>query len=96
VWHASVSGFSRQACRYKALQALDGVGDEKLGQWEEIGEKAVHVRRRLTDDEAKMVGGVRDIRGTQEARAIVERLRKELLHVNHEWMYDDAGLKVWL
>jgi len=53
--------------RRMALAAIDGVGDAELGQWEEMG-RAFHVRRRLTAEEAEMVGEVVDIRGTPEAR----------------------------
>ena len=69
MWHTSVSGFgfSIDTLRAKALRVLEGVGDPALGQWEEIGQKAFHLRRRLTHEEAKRVGGVLDIRGTGEA-----------------------------
>jgi hypothetical protein len=66
VWHASVSGFGD--CRAQALRALEGVGDESSGQWEEQGEKAYHVRRRLSVSEVKVAHGlsVCDIRSTPE------------------------------
>jgi hypothetical protein len=62
----------------KALRVLEGVGDPALGQWEEIGIKAFHLRRRLTDAEARRVGGVLDIRGTAEAQHRFDRMRKYL------------------
>lgn len=52
--------------RRMALSALSGVGDETLGQWEEMGKTAFHLRRRLTPDEAAAVGEVVDVRGTPE------------------------------
>ena len=70
MWHTSISGFglSVETLRAKAASVLDGVGDSTLGEWEERGIKAFHVRRRLTDVEAITVGGVCDVRGTPEAR----------------------------
>lgn len=80
MWHTSVSGFglSVETLRAKALRVLEGVGDESLGQWEERGMKAYHIRRRMTEDEAKRVGGVLDIRGTDEATKRFERMRRYL------------------
>ena len=54
--------------RAAAHKALNGRGDEKLGEWEEWGQTAFHLRRRLSDAERKLAGGieVRDIRGTPE------------------------------
>jgi hypothetical protein len=59
-----------------ALDALKGVGDASLGQWEEWAGRFYHVRRRLTAEEQASVGDALDIRGTPEAerrRAAVER-----------------------
>lgn len=80
MWHTSVSGFglSIDTLRSKALRVLEGVGDPTLGQWEEIGIKAFHLRRRLTDEEAQRVGGVCDIRGTVEAQQQFDRMRQYL------------------
>jgi hypothetical protein len=76
VWHASASFLSQSLAWQFALAALRGVGDAQLGEWREVGDRAVHVRRRLTDDERALAGGlkVRDIRGTGE-----EALRFETL-----------------
>jgi hypothetical protein len=55
------------------------VGDAKLGEWREVGDKAVHLRRRLTDEE-RVLGGnliVRDIRGTAEEQARFEALLRD-------------------
>jgi hypothetical protein len=56
-----------------ARAALDGVGDAEAGEWTEAwqrgprpGNKAFHVRRRLTPEEAAQVGDVVDVRGTPE------------------------------
>lgn len=80
MWHTSVSGFglSDETLRAKALRVLDGVGDAELGQWEERGPKALHIRRRLSDEEAKRVGGVLDVRGTAEGYKRFDRMRPYL------------------
>lgn len=69
---------SDETLRSKALRVLNGVGDEQLGQWEERGPKALHIRRRLTDKEAKRVDGVCDIRNTPEAEKRFEKMRPYL------------------
>ena len=59
-----------------ALEVLEGVGDARLGQWEEDGEIAIHIRRRCAPEEAAETGGMVDIRHTQEAerrRNIMQR-----------------------
>lgn len=80
VWHASVSGRLRpfEDMKRAALEALRGVGDEALGQWEEHSGRAYHVRRRLSDSERKLAGDLLmvDIRGTPEygvRRAAMQR-----------------------
>jgi hypothetical protein len=81
VWHASVS-VAREVpwkfARKLALKALAGVGAAELGQWEERGRVAYHIRRRLSPEEAAIVGEVCDLRGTLEATARFERIKKEL------------------
>jgi hypothetical protein len=58
-----------------AERALEGVGDPSLGEWRERGGRAVHLRRRLTDEERGELG-VRDIRGTpEEAERMAALLR---------------------
>lgn len=78
VWHASVrtlGGYREEAARRIALRALDGVGDEALGQWEQGGELALHIRRRLSLVEQIEAGlSMRDIRKTQEAMNRVQLL----------------------
>jgi hypothetical protein len=71
VWHASampLPGLSMApgALRKLCLNALDGVGDASLGEWNECG-KAYHVRRRLSEAEEAVVGPAIDLRGTPEA-----------------------------
>ncbi len=68
VWHASASAASMTAAWALAERALTGVGDKTLGEWREVGEKAVHIRRRMSDEERTLAGGldVRDIRNKRE------------------------------
>jgi hypothetical protein len=83
LWHsstASLPGFMpvRDILRNYALDALRGVGDASLGEWEEWTGYAFHVRRRLTEREQRQVGEVVDVRGTPEAQARYERVRRYL------------------
>lgn len=78
VWHVSVAGpWSWAKKRKMALEELFAVGDASLGEWEERGRNAYHVRRRLSPAEQLLVGPVVDIRGDA---AEVER---RLLPVRH-------------
>lgn len=61
-----------------AVRALEGVGNDSLGQWEEKGKVAYHVRRRLSDSECRLAGNLSavDIRNTPEygiRRAAMQR-----------------------
>lgn len=58
----------------RAFKALEGVGDASLGEWVERTPKAVHIRRRISESEQMVVGGVRDIRGSEEATSRLETL----------------------
>lgn len=60
------------------MGALDGVGDPTLGEWVEVGNTAMHLRRRLSALEQLAVGPVIDVRGTAEGNARVERARRFL------------------
>jgi hypothetical protein len=57
VWHASVpSEVGESAAWVLADRALEGIGDSSLGEWVEEGaDGAVHVRRRLSEEEARRV-----------------------------------------
>lgn len=75
-----------KALRELALMALEGVGDEVTGQWEEYTGKAFHVRRRLTIEEQNPIGPAVDVRGTREAfnrlnaiRIVMPYLPEEML-----------------
>lgn len=58
------------ALRDVAEQELAGVGDPALGEWRKWTGRAYHLRRRLTDEEAALVGPVKDVRGTWEAEKL--------------------------
>ncbi len=57
-----------------AQEQLEGVGDPELGEWTEWTGRAYHLRRRLSHQEAKLVGPVIDVRGTWEARKRLDRV----------------------
>jgi hypothetical protein len=81
VWHASVSVAGSAPWKFArklALKALDSVGSVELGQWEERGRVAYHVRRRLSQDEAAIVGEVRDLRRTIEGAMRFEAIKAQL------------------
>lgn len=84
MWHASAAssvGAPTDKIKIAALLALEGVGDATAGEWAEISNRAVHIRRRLTEREAVAVGEVRDVRGTGEARRRVNAIRPYLARV---------------
>ena len=60
-----------------AADALCGVGDAAIGEWREVGDHAVHLRRRLSDRERRAAGNldVVDVRGTDDHVQRVLRLR---------------------
>jgi hypothetical protein len=64
--------------RKVALKALAGVGSAELGQWEERGRIAYHIRRRLAPAEAAIVGEVCDLRHTIEGAMRFENIKAEL------------------
>ncbi len=79
MWHASAAALpgwppDRTSLHRFALAALDGVGDAKLGEWEEWTGYAFHVRRRLSVAEQATVGDVVDVRGTPEAARRIARV----------------------
>jgi len=83
VWHASISDPRRDARNPEALfavaeQVLAGVGDPALGEWREVGDLAVHLRRRVSPSEADTIGPVVDVRGTWEHTKRLNRIRRYL------------------
>jgi hypothetical protein len=64
--------------RQYALEAIRGVGDANLGQWEHWTGNTYQIRRRLTRSEQKSVGNPVDIRGTEEATRRYVAVRKYL------------------
>ena|SRR5258708_2764850 len=83
VWHVSVSPrFPLLVNRERRLfelagDALFGVGDATLGEWREVGDIAVHLRRRLTAIEAAAgkIVDVCDVRGTDEFAQRIRAMR---------------------
>ncbi len=51
-----------------AMILLRGVGDSALGEWEEKGDVAFHLRRRVSDKERELANGLEvvDVRRTPE------------------------------
>lgn len=84
VWHASISAPGRVMIPARLFTVADhvlrGVGDATLGEWREIGDIAVHLRRRVTAAEMRAAGidAVCDIRGTEECTRRIRRLRPHL------------------
>ena len=60
------------------MKTLQGVGSAALGEWDEWTGRAYHIRRRLSEREAKATGPVVDIRGTPEAKARIDRVARYL------------------
>lgn len=81
MWHASVGKSGDAASRrLKALTVLAGVGDASLGEWFSDSPVASHVRRRLSESEAALIGPVVDVRGTDEGASRVSRMAQYLPH----------------
>ena len=74
MWHASSANHRPEVCRHHAHAALEGVGAEGVGQWIEdntASRGAYHLRRRISEAEAKEIGDFAnpcDIRGTPDAK----------------------------
>jgi hypothetical protein len=92
VWHASVAGSLIKAVLWQeAERQLAGVGDASLGEWREVGDKAVHLRRRLSEREQRAVGPVVDIRRSDEARMRAARLGALLALAPPEVLTEEIG-----
>lgn len=84
MWHASARAVREAASWALAEEALAGVGDPALGEWREHGRHGVvHLRRRLTPEEAARagIGCVRDVRGTGEEAERLAALVREAPHL---------------
>ena len=79
VWHASASGPNELVSGFHARMALEGVGDADRGEWKQVTNIAVHLRRRLSEQEQAVIGDAKDIRGTA---AEIERYTKLKMAVN--------------
>lgn len=85
VWHASGRGLRESDSWTIAEHAIRAVGDASLGEWRApgtAGSGVVHLRRRLTAEEAATYGHVvRDIRGSDEEQVRLARVYAELADV---------------
>ena len=84
VWHTSIAGRYGWP-QWKLLEEiaeleLKGVGNAALGEWRERGDRAFHLRRRLTVKEMLYAGidAVCDVRGSEEAARRIQRMRSFL------------------
>lgn len=79
MWHASIAPrgivLAEGTLHRYALAALVGVGDARLGEFEEYSGRAFHLRRRLSSEEQLLVGEVVDVRGTPEAERRLRPVR---------------------
>src|SRR5690348_8096320 len=92
VWHASVAGSIIKAVLWReAERQLAGVGDPSLGEWREVGDKAVHLRRRLSEREQRTAGPVMDIRRSDEAGMRARRLGPLLRLMPPEVLAEEIG-----
>lgn len=70
VWHASTASqrivLPDHALEELAYDALGSAGDARLGEWKETGQRAFHLRRRLSSKEQAQVGTVVDVRDKYE------------------------------
>ena len=70
VWHASVAPVKltlpHEALWELAYEVLGPVGDASLGEWKESGDRAFHLRRRLSRREQVTIGPVVDVRGNHD------------------------------
>lgn len=94
MWHASVGprvSTVNDTLWKIARHELRGVGDAALGEWREVGDAAIHLRRRLTA--AEMVAGgiaeVCDVRGTPEGTRRLARIRPFLPAAMRQWADED-------
>lgn len=96
VWHVSVAPqgtpFGRSTLWRRAEAELAGVGDAGLGEWREDGNKAVHLRRRLSDGEAMLVGPTIDVRGTHEAVVRAKALGEMIRYCPREILAEELGV----
>lgn len=62
-----------------AERALLHCGDASLGDWRERGDAVYHLRRRLTERECIIAGGLRecDLRGSERGNLRLEKLFRE-------------------
>lgn len=81
VWHISVRALTETLAWFIAVLELKGYGDRSLGEWREVGHGIMHLRRRLSAEEEKLVEPLRDIRNTPEERTRLQTLFREAPHL---------------
>ena len=77
----------------EAERQLAGVGDPSLGEWREAGQKAFHIKRRMTEREQRLIGPAVDIRGSDEARMRAGRVANWLRLAPPELLADELALR---
>lgn len=93
MWHVSAQHPDGQDASLEAcFAALEDVGDAAKGEWVEEGIRRplMHLKRRLSDAEDELVGGIKDLRGSKEQRV---RVRELLVAAPRLRGYVLAGLK---
>lgn len=93
MWHVSAQHPAGEDASLDACYAaIEDVGDAEKGEWVEEGVRwpLMHIKRRLSDAEDELVGGIQDLRNTKAQRVRV----RELLAAAPELRgYVLAGLK---
>lgn len=82
MWHASIAPqrltLPVDMLRALAHAELNGVGDSSLGEWEELGVRAFHLRRRLSAEEQRHVGAARDVRNHADGYRRAQKMQRFL------------------
>lgn len=97
VWHASImprAPMNVRSVRKLADKVLVGVGDARLGEWEDdrlSSGGAFHLRRRLSESEEARVGPVVDVRLTPEAFRRAKALGGRLAYAPAEILIEELG-----
>ncbi len=69
-----------------AFEALKGVGDADLGEWEDWSERGCfHLKRRLRPEEQAQVGDACDIRGTEEQERRYQAVKQYIPAHMRDW-----------
>lgn len=52
------------------------MGDALAGEWREVGDRAVHIRRRLSPAEEQSIGPAVDVRGSWDGEKRLRRIER--------------------